>query len=246
MTTKTPSSLMACRWTRWVLLLLILLAFTRLIWRLDAKNLWLDESFSLQRVESSWIDISHGIIPISDGIHIIQTVDQHPFAFFAFLGVAVRLLGKSEFALRLPALAAATLLVPVCWAFAWRLACRGAMPPAAPAFAALLAAVNPFYLWYGQEVRMYAQVALLAILSTYFLVRWTEVGTRRARNLWLVGYFIALAGLLSSLYYSILILPVQVVIVYTRLTGRSRRWALLAAAGILIAGELSRSRQPGR
>ncbi|RQW80224.1 MAG: hypothetical protein EHM79_20210 [Geobacter sp.] len=51
-----------------------------------------------------------------------------------------------------------------------------------------------------------------------------------------MGYFIALAGLLSSLYYSILILPVQVVIVYTRLTGRSRRWALLAAAGILIAG----------
>ena len=132
MTTETLSPLMARRWTRWVLLLLILLAFARLVWRLDAKNLWLDESFSLQRAESSWIDIFHGIIPISDGVHTVQTVDQHPFAFFALLGLTVRLLGKSEFALRLPAVAAATLLVPVCWAFARRLARRGALPPAAP------------------------------------------------------------------------------------------------------------------
>ena len=103
-------------------MLLILLAFTRLVWRLDAKDLWLDESFSLQRAESSWIDIFHGVIPISDGVHTVQTIDQHPFAFFALLGLAVRLLGKSEFALRLPSVAAATLFVPICWALArrWR------------------------------------------------------------------------------------------------------------------------------
>ena len=105
-----------------MLVLLILLAFARLVWRLDAKNLWLDESFSLQRAESSWGDIFHNVIPISDGVETVQTIDQHPFAFFALLGVAVRLLGKSEFALRLPSVAAATLFVPICWALARRLA----------------------------------------------------------------------------------------------------------------------------
>jgi hypothetical protein len=219
---------------RWVLLFLILLAFARLVWRLDAKNLWLDESFSLQRAESSWSVIFRNAIPISDGVDTIQTIDQHPFAFFAFLGVVVRLLNKSEFALRLPAVAAALLLVPGCWAFARRLARRGVLPPSAPAFGALLAAMNPFYLWYGQEVRMYAQVALLAILSTYLLLRWTEVGDRRQRILWLVGYLIALALLLSSLYYSILILPVQAVIVYTQLPERRRGWVLVAAVGLLV------------
>ncbi len=217
-----------------MLLLLILLAFTRLVWRLDAKNLWLDESFSLQRAESSWTDIFHGTIPVSDGVDTVQTIDQHPFAFFAILGLIVRLLGKSEFALRLPSVAVATLLVPVCWAFARRLARRGALPPAAPAFGALLAAVNPFYLWYGQEVRMYAQVAFLAILSTYLLVRWTEVADRGSRILWLIGYFIALALLLSSLYYCVLILPVQAVIVYTRLPRRRRLWAVVATVGVFV------------
>jgi len=234
MITETTKPLTTRRWRRGVLMLLLLLTFARLVWRLDAKDLWLDESFSLQRAESSWIDIFHGIIPVSDGVDTVQTIDQHPLAFFALLGVAVRLLGKSEFALRLPSVAAATLLVPVCWAFARRLARRGVLPPAAPAFGALLAAVNPFYLWYGQEVRMYAQVALLAILSTYLLVRWTDVGDRGSRVRWLIGYLIALVLLLSSLYYCVLILPVQAVIVYTRLPRQRRRWALVATLGVFV------------
>ena len=219
-----------------MLVLLILLAFARLTWRLDAKNLWLDESFSLQRAESSWGGIFLNAMPISDGAQTVQTIDQHPFAFFVLLGVAVRLLGKSEFALRLPAVAVATLFVPICWALARRLLRQGCLPPAAPAFAALLAAVSPFYLWYGQEVRMYAQVGFLAVLSLYLLLRWAEAADRRSRNLWLIGYLIALAVLLSSHYYSVLILPVQALFVYTRLSGRRRRQALLASVGILVIG----------
>jgi hypothetical protein len=236
MTTKSPSRLATRRWTRWLLLLLILLAFARLVWRLDAKDLWLDEGFSVQRAESSWIDILHNIIPISDGVETIQTTDQHPFAFFALLGLAIRLLGKSEFALRLPSVAAATLFVPICWALARQLARRGCIPPAAPAFAALLATLSPFYLWYGQEVRMYAQVGFLAVLSLYLLLRWTEAGDRRSRYRWLIGYLIALALLLSSHYYSVLILPVQVAFIYTRLSGQNQRRALLATASIFVVG----------
>ncbi len=159
-----------------------------------------------------------------------------PLHFSLSWALAVRLLGKSEFALRFASVAAATLFVPICWALARRLARRGCVPPAAPAFAALLAAINPFFLWYGQEVRMYAQVGFLAILSTYLLLRWTEAGDRRSRNLWLVGYLLALAVLLGSHYYSVLIVPVQAVLLYTRLTRQSRRWALLATVGIFVVG----------
>jgi hypothetical protein len=236
MTAKTFSASATRRWTRWLLLFLILLAFTRLVWRLDAKNLWLDESFSLQRAESSRTDMLRGIIPLSDGVHTVQTIDQHPPVFFALLGLAVRLLGKSEFALRLPSVAAATLFVPICWALARRLARRGLLPSATPAFAALLAAISPFYLWYGQEVRMYAQVGFLAILSLYLLVRWTEADDRRSLTLWLLGYLIVLAALLGSHYYSVLILPVQAAIVFARLIKRNWRWALAATAGIFVVG----------
>ena len=236
MTTKSPSPQAARRWTRWLLVLLILLAFIRLVWRLDAKDLWLDESFSLQRAESSWTDIFYGVIPVSDGVHTVQTIDQHPPVFFALLGLAVRLLDKREFALRLPSVAAATLFVPICWALARRLARRGLLPSATPAFAALLAAISPFYLWYGQEVRMYAQVGFLAILSLYLLVRWTEADDRRSLILWLLGYLIVLAALLGSHYYSVLILPVQAAIVFARLIKRNWRWALAATAGIFVVG----------
>jgi 4-amino-4-deoxy-L-arabinose transferase-like glycosyltransferase len=229
MTAKTPSPLTTQRWTRWLLVLLILLAFTRLVWRLDAKNLWLDESFSLQRAESSWADLIRGIIPISDGVHTVRTIDQHPPAFFIPLGLAVRLLGQSEFALRLPSTAAATLFLPICWALARRLARRGSVPPAAPAFAALLAAVSPFYLWYGQEVRMYAQVGFLALLSLYLLVRWAQAGDRRSQLIGLLGYLVVMLALLSSHYYSVLVLPVQAAVVGARLIERNRRWALIAA-----------------
>jgi hypothetical protein len=216
--------------------LLILLAFARLVWRLDAKNLWLDESFSLQRAEPLGVSLFQNIIPISDGAQTIQTIDQHPFVFFALLGIAIRLFGKSEFALRLPAVAAATLFVPICWALARRLARRGCAPAPAPAFAALLAAVSPFYLWYGQEVRMYAQVGFLAVLSLYLLLRWTEAVDRRARYRWLAGYLIALALLLGSHYYSVLILPVQAAFIYARLTGQRQRRALAATVGVLVVG----------
>jgi len=138
---------------RWALLILILFAFARLVWRLDAKNLWLDEGFSLQRAESSWPDLLRGILPIPDGVNTVRTIDQHPFGYFVALGLMVRLAGKSEFALRFPAVMASTLLVPACWALARRLARRSILPPATPTWAVLLAAISPFYLWYGQEVR---------------------------------------------------------------------------------------------
>ena len=157
-------------------------------------------------------DIVHNVIPISDGV-IPSRRSTNILAFFALLGLAVRLLGKSEFALRLLSVAAATLFVPVCWALARRLVRRGCLPPAAPTFAGLLAAVSPFYLWYGQEVRMYAQVGFLAILTLYLLLRWTEAGDRRSLYRWLIGYLVALALLLSSHYYSVLILPVQAALI---------------------------------
>ncbi len=239
MNSQTSHPRRARNWTRLLLLLLILFAFARLVWRLDAKNLWLDEGFSLQRAESSWPDLLRGVIPITDGVDSVDTIDQHPFGYFAALGLMLRFAGKSEFALRFPSVVAATLLVPACWAFARRLARRGVLPPTAPAWAALLAALNPFYLWYGQEVRMYASVALLAVVSTYFLWCAAEAEGWRQRRGYVVAYGICLVMLMSLHYYSVLILPVQAGIVFQRLMPRGRRWAILAAVGLLAVGALA-------
>jgi len=217
-----------------LLLLVILLAFARLTWQLDAKSLWLDESFSLQRAESPWPELLAGCLPLTDGVMWIKTTDQHPFAYFVFLGLVLRAAGESEFALRFPSAIAATLLVPVAWVFARRLL-RGrlrSLPAATPAWAALLAAINPFYLWFGQEVRMYAQVGLLALLSTYLLLRWADATPAGRRRLWLAGYGLTLALLLTSHYFAPLILPAHTVILLQELGRKGRGWALLAMAGL--------------
>ena len=212
-----------------MLLLLILLAFTRLVWDLGAKELWLDEAFSLQRAESNWSALLTGYLPLTDGVRSVDTTDQHPFAYFVFLGLLVRTVGISEFALRFPSLIAATLLVPAAWALARRLARTHALPSAAPLWVMSLVAINPFYLWFGQEVRMYAQVALLALLSTYLLLRWADTPPPWRRS-WLAGYVLTLFLLVTSHYFAVLILPMHAWIVFQTLGQRSRRRALLITA----------------
>jgi hypothetical protein len=216
------------------LLLLILLALARLVWGLGAQALQLDEAFSLQRAESSWPALIAGYLPLTDGVQTVDTTDQHPFVYFVFLGLMLRAAGISEFALRFPAVIAATLLVPVAWALSRRLARTGSLPRSALAWVALLVAVNPFYLWFGQEVRMYAQVALLALLSTYLLLRWADATLRARRWIALAGYAAVTSLLLASHYFDVLIVPVQAAIVYQALAQKNCRRAL-AAAAILLA-----------
>ena len=109
---------------RLLLLGLVLLAFTRVIWRLDGKDLWWDESLSLQRAEENWGALLRGSLVMHDGFSEQATTDQHPFFFFLLQGILIRLAGDNEFVLRFPSVIAATLLVPVLWGFARR--CSGA------------------------------------------------------------------------------------------------------------------------
>src|SRR5690554_3770746 len=98
-------------WARLLLLLLIVVAFGRVLWALDAKNLWWDESLSLQRAESGWLDLILGRLYLYDGLTYDVTYDQHPFFFFLVQGILLRLAGESEVVLRFPSVMAVTLLV---------------------------------------------------------------------------------------------------------------------------------------
>ncbi len=219
------------------LLLLLLLTFARLTIRLETKDLWLDESFSLQRAESDWPELMRGVLHITDGVADVGTIDQHPFGYFVLLGVMLRVAGISEFALRFPSAMAATLIVPAVWIMARRLARGGALPLGAPGWAAFLAAFNPFYLWYGQEVRMYVFVALMALLSTYMILSWTQERSPQRRG-YVLGYLITVSMLLATHYYSVLILPVHAGIAYVRLAA-NRRLRLWVPSAMLAMGLLA-------
>lgn len=219
---------------RALLLGLILLAFGRVLWQLEAKNLWWDESLSLQRAEAPWLDLLRGRLVMQDGFTAVPTTDQHPFFFFLLQGILVRLAGISEFVLRFPSALAATLLVPTVWAGARWLHKHEIVAGATAAWAAAVAAVNPFFLWYGQEARPYALWAWLALFSTYLLLRCTTGSQTRRGQFY--GYLLALVLFLSTHYYAVFWLPVHALLLYRWLAQHNRAWALLVALVLLGLG----------
>ena len=103
---------------RLLLMLIVLVSYGRVVWELGAKNLWWDESLSLQRAESALLPLLKGHLVIQDGFSQLLTIDQHPFMFFLLEGGLIRLAGDSEFSLRYVSAMAATLLPAVLWVLA--------------------------------------------------------------------------------------------------------------------------------
>jgi hypothetical protein len=143
-------------------LALVLLAFTLRTHQLAQKSLWLDEAFSV------WISDQ----PLPDLLSWTVRIDQHPPLYYlvlrawAFLGGRFASPTARAFWVRLPSAAFGTLTVAVFYALGRRFADRPA-----GLLAALLLALSPFHVWFGQEARMYALLALNASLATLGLAR---------------------------------------------------------------------------
>ena len=209
-----------------------------MVWELGAKNLWWDESLSLQRAESALLPLLKGHLVIQDGFSQLLTIDQHPFMFFLLEGGLIRLAGDSEFSLRYVSAMAATLLPTVLWVLARWFVRRDIFPPSTAYWAAGFAAISPFFLWFGQEARPYALWGMLAPLSTYLLLRATET-TDDNRSLhwgWFAGFVLAELMFLTAHFYAVFLLPVHVLIFYLWLAKRNRTLALIVSGLILLAG----------
>ncbi|MBK8049477.1 MAG: glycosyltransferase family 39 protein [Anaerolineales bacterium] len=221
---------------RLLLLGLILLAFARTVTLLDFKNFWWDESLSLQRAQESLPDLLRGALWLDDGITRVLTIDQHPFFSFLLQGILVRLAGDSEYVVRFVSVAAATLFVPALWLLARWLARHAVVPSSTPWWAAILAAINPFMLWYGQEARPYALLATLAILTTYLLLRTTENKTLDWR--FGLGFVVVELMFLTTHYYAVFLLPLQALIGFRWLLQRGLGRAVLWTTLFLMVGSL--------
>ncbi len=223
---------------RVALFLLLFLSFARVLWRLDANNLWWDESLSLQRAESDWWTLLRGEIVLFDGRNSLPTTDQHPFGFFVLLGTLTRLAGKSEFVLRFPAAMGATLLIPVLWTMGRYAVRRSILPPGTPLIVTLLAALNPFFLYYGQEARMYTLLPLLGLLTIYLLLRWGEASSPAQERRYIIAYAATTFFFLVVHYFSVLLLPIHAILFFRVLYRRNRRAAWTVVGSLLLLGLL--------
>ncbi|MCA9922232.1 MAG: glycosyltransferase family 39 protein, partial [Anaerolineales bacterium] len=147
---------------KFVLLCLLLSAFWLRLHHIDAFGFWTDEGLTPLRSGYSILEILSNRVIIQQGV----TNDTHPAFFFLIIHFTRLLFGETDFAYRFPATLAGVLLLPLIYQFGRRLRDRRL-----GGVAAALTAVNPLYLWYADEARMYTIFVLLAAAASYVLWR---------------------------------------------------------------------------
>ncbi len=137
-------------------LIVLLLAFAVRFHALEAQSLWNDEGNSLRLAERTIPDLVDA-----------TGRDIHPPGYYLALKGWIALAGASEFGLRSLSALEGVLTVALTIALG-RTLFRGA----AGMLAGLFVALSPFAVYYSQEMRMYAQLALLSAASMALFARW--------------------------------------------------------------------------
>ncbi|MCD6519785.1 MAG: glycosyltransferase family 39 protein [Anaerolineae bacterium] len=171
------------RWREWAWLMgVLLLAGGMRFCGLTRQSLWYDEAYS---VWTSQMDIAS-----------LRTLWRWQIEFplyYLLLHYWMKLFGTGEFAVRaFGALAGTLTVLPF---YFWG---KALFDSRVGLLGAFLLAMNPYHLWYSQEVRMYAWALLFAVASLWAF--WRLV--RGAGWGWWVGY-VLLTGLTFHLHYYI-------------------------------------------
>ncbi len=160
----------------WLWLIVGLGAILRLA-TLGRQSLWLDEA------ESYWM--AHR--PWQQMLASLPSYDDHPPLHYLVLQPMIAL-GGSEWLLRLPSALAGIASIVLLYALGAELFNRPT-----GLLAACILALSPLHIWYAQEARMYALVAVLALAAGLFAARalrtnhpadWVLLGVCQGLALW--------------------------------------------------------------
>jgi mannosyltransferase len=154
--------------------------------------------------------------------------ESAPPLYYALAWIWTQLTGAGPWGLRSLSALAGVLTIPVAYLVGRELRDRRT-----GILAAALVAVNPMLLWYSQEARAYALLALFCAVSLYYCVRALGDGERpgERRDLVLWGVFSALA--LATHYFAVFPLAAEAALLLRR-RGRAA-WAGLWILGLVAA-----------
>ena len=178
------------------LLWIFLAALATRLYNLTFHSFWFDEAMSTfwaaRPADEIW------------RVGLALTQDKHPPLYYLLLRGWTALFGAGDYAVRsLGALIGALAVFPA-HGIGLRLGGRRA-----GALGALLLALNPFLVWYSQEVRMFMPATTFGLIGLYGVVLIGENGTHHRSSL--VGVVLAILGTAAALYsylYSAFLLPV--------------------------------------
>jgi mannosyltransferase len=200
----------------WPLAVLILLAAALRLATLDLQSFWYDEAFTPVHVLHT---------SLSATLHAVVHTENTPPLWYLIAWLDVRVLGDGALALRLPSALAGIATVPVVWAIGQQLAGRRTA-----LIAAALVAVNPLFVWYSQEARVYALFVLVSALAMLCFVRAAREPTRGRMAAFAVSGSLAL---LTHYFAVFLLIGMALWLLRER---SSRRAAVPALAVLTLVG----------
>ncbi len=146
-----------------VIIVVLLIATAVRLHLLGTQSLWNDEGSAYVQATRTFTEIAEN-----------AGRDIHPPGYYWMLAVWRTLTGSSEFALRSLSAFAGIITVALTFALGRRL-----YDPGAGAVAALIVALNTFSIYYSQEARMYALLALWAAASMWAFVGLMQTDSHR-------------------------------------------------------------------
>lgn len=180
------------RWPTWVAIIILTLAtFALRVYRLDYLSLRGDEAF----------DVLYAAQPLSEIIYQDRFNQIYPPLYHTGLHYWLLIVGRGEFALRwITGVVPGTLVVPLTLALGLQL--FGRSGPGRSRLvgwsAGLLAAINPYLLWWSQDAHFYALLAMFAAAITLLAIRlWNTQGQWRT---WWIYTLVTTLGFYTHYY----------------------------------------------
>jgi uncharacterized membrane protein len=149
----------------------LLLAFLLRVVGLAARPLWYDEAFAVLFAEKGFSAMLAGTLTTVQG----AAADVHPIAYYSALNGWMQLAGESPVSVRALSVFAGVLTVALVYALGRHLFGRRAA-----LIGMIVAAGSPFLIYYSQEARMYAPLALFCGLTVLCFLNATRTQTTNA------------------------------------------------------------------
>jgi mannosyltransferase len=205
-----------CRRQYWIALGIVTLGGAALRFAtLDGQSFWFDEAVTRWLVR----------LPLSDMLREIPKTERTPPGYYVVAWFWVKAFGAGEVGLRSLSALLGTGVILATAAAASALATRRVA-----LVAALLVAVNPLLVWYSQEARAYAMLALLSALGLLAFVNALDRPRARAVVAWSL---ISAAALVTHYFAVFLVVPEAVALLVLM---RPRRLAVGGVAFVAAVG----------
>jgi hypothetical protein len=202
-----------------VLVVAVLIAIVLRVWHLSGPSLWYDEWVTHEDVTKR---LAHMLI-----VSVPQNEGSPPLYFLAGW-LWVRIFGAGDTALRSLSAVIGVATVPVVYFLVLELRLRRTIAR----IAAFFVAVNPLLVWYSQEARPYALLALLGAVSLLCCVR----AINDPRRVTFVVWGVAAAAVLCTHYFGFAIILPEALWLWlaTRPPRKLMGWGCLPLAVVAI------------